>query len=190
MDAHPQPASVLEQVIEQKLVQCGLKSGGFTVRFEDDLQSIEVVIGTDAGATSDKFDCIRQAADHEIVTFSDGEMQKAYDDRASDLLKPQMLAEARVGLEKRGLLDGFPERSEFSSDKLFAEALERHCGMKAGSFFVKSHGELIGKPKGGKLSKADRDRLSCLMNAILYVSAKGENLKFGFVGNEAVVPDQ
>ncbi|MEJ2410905.1 MAG: hypothetical protein P8Y48_16790, partial [Novosphingobium sp.] len=90
----------------------------------------------------------------------------------------------------RGLLDGFPERSEFSSEKLFAEALERHCGMKAGSFFVENHGQLIGKPTSGKLSKADWDRLSCLMNAIMYVSAKGENFKFGFVGNEAFVPDQ
>ena len=107
-----------------------------------------------------------------------------------EALRPKMLADARAELEKRGVLDGFPERSQFSSDKLFAEALERQCGMKAGTVFVQSQRGLTGRRKLGRQSKAEEDRMSCLVAAIMYVSAKGEDFKFGFVGNEAFAPEK
>ena len=191
MDLPPGYPPSSHQVIEQKLLDCGLKSGAFTVRYEDYLQSIEVVIGTDAGAALENFECIRAAVGHEIVTFQNDRLQLAYADQSYELVKPKMVAEATEGLRKRGLLDGFPQRSNFSSDKKFAEAIENHCGVEAGSFFVESELGLIAQPSvgDGRLSDSDWDKMSCLMNALTYVSAKGDGFKVGFIGNEKLRDD-
>lgn len=178
-----------EQVVAQKLLECGLKHGSFTVQYEDILQSVEIVIGADSGAGKSRFDCIKQATGHEIVTFKDPELQQAYQDWTFEALKPKLLEDSRAALAKHGALDGFPERSNFASDQLFAEALERQCGMAPGSFFALSHGSLIGQPKQGHATKAEEQKLSCLMAAIMYVAAKGESFKFGFIGNEAYTPE-
>lgn len=182
------PPPAYEQMLTQKLLECGLRNGGFTVKYEDELQSVEIVIDKSARASAEHFDCIKKAVDHQIVTFKDPDLQQAYQDRVFETLRPKMLADARAELEKRGVLNGFPERSKFGSDKLFAEALERQCGMLPGSFFVQSEWGLIGQPKLDGQSKADEDRMSCLMAAIMYVSARGDGFKFGFIGNEALVP--
>lgn len=184
IDMPPEPPPAQIQAIQQQLVECGLKAGGFTVKYEDELQSIEIVIGPQAGASTDKLDCIREAAHYEIVTFSDDEMQGAYTDHVTRLLRPKMLEDAREGLRKRGLLDGFPERTHFASDKLFAEALEKHCGVEPGWFFVESQWGLIAQPKATPLSGSEWDQMTCLMNAMMYVSAKGEIFKVGIIGNE------
>lgn len=182
------PPPAYAQMLTQKLLECGLRNGGFTVKYEDELQSVEIVIDKSARASAEHFDCIKEAVDHQIVTFKDSDLQQAYQDRVFETLRPKMLADARAELEKRGVLNGFPERSKFGSDKLFAEALERQCGMLPGSFFVQSEWGLIGQPKLDGQSKADEDRMSCLMAAIMYVSARGDGFKFGFMGNEASVP--
>jgi hypothetical protein len=183
------PPPAYEQVLTQKLLQCGLRKGGFSVKYENDLQSVEIVIDKEAGADAEHLDCIRQAAGYEIVTFKETELQQAYQDRVFEALRPEMLEDAQAELRKRGILDGFPDRSKFSSEKLFAEALERQCGMKPGSFFVESKWGLIGQPKPVRQNKADENRMSCLMAALTYVSAKGEDFKFGFLGNEAFTPE-
>lgn len=179
-----------EQIVTQELLQCGLRNGAFTVKYEDELQSVEIVIENEAGASAANLDCIREVAGHEIVTFRDHALQQAYQDRVYEGLRPTMLADAKAELEKRGVLDGFPERSKYGSDKLFAEALERQCGMKPGSFFVESQSGLVGQPKLEHLSKAEEAKLSCLMAAIMYVSAIGDDFKFGFIGNEEVAPER
>lgn len=186
----PAAPSAYEQVLTQKMIHCGLHQRGFTVKYERELQSVEIVIGRDSGATAEHVDCIRNAAGHVIVTFEDPALRQAYDARLFEALRPKMLADARDELEKHGALDGFPERSTFDSDKQFAEALERHCGMKPGSFFIQSQWGLVGLPKFGRQSKADKERSACLTAAIMYVSAKGETFKFGFIGNEAVAPER
>lgn len=182
------PPPAYEQMLTQKLLECGLRNGGFTVKYEEELQSVEIVIDKTARASAERFDRIKKAVDHQIVTFNDPDLQQAYQDRVFETLRPKMLADARAELEKRGVLNGFPERSKFGSDKLFAEALERQCGMLPGSFLVQSEWGLIGQPKLDGQSKADEDRMSCLMAAIMYVSARGDGFKFGFIGNEALVP--
>jgi hypothetical protein len=184
IDMPPEPVQAQVQVIQRELVKCGVKANGFTVKYEDELQSIEIVISHQAGATPDKFDCIRNAAQHEIVTFEDTELQEGYSAQIAELLRPKMLKDAEEGLKKRGLLKDFPERANFTSDKLFAEALETHCGVKRGSFFVESQGGLIAQPQSPALSGPEWEQMTCLMNAMMYVSAKGEVFKLGFVGNE------
>lgn len=190
IDVSPVPPPAYEQLLTRELSDCGLRNSGFTVRYESELQSVEIVIDEKAGVSAEQFDCIRQAADHAIVTFKDADLNQAYQYRVFETLRPTMLADARVELEKRGVLDGFPERSNFGSDKLFAEALERQCGMPTGSFFVESEWGLIGQPKLDGQSKADEYAMSCLMAAIMYVGAKGGSFKFGFVGNEASSPEK
>lgn len=184
------PPPAYEEGLTQKLMQCGLRNTGFTVKYQDELQSIEIVIDREAGASAEHFGCIKQAAGHEIITFKQPELRQAYEDWVFEALKPTMLADAQAELVKHGALEDFPERSKFGSDRLFAEALERQCGMKPGSFFVKTQWGLIGQPKMGRQSKADAGRMSCLIAAILYVRAKGEPFKFGFIGNEAFMPEK
>lgn len=94
------PASAYEQVLTQKLLQCGLRNGGFTVKYEDELQSTLIVIEQESEASAGLFDCIKQAVGYEIVTFEDPELQKAYLDRVFETLRPKMLADARAELEK------------------------------------------------------------------------------------------
>ena len=111
MPAEPPPAH--EQVIEQRLAQCGLDIGGVSVRFEDYLQSTEIVIRPTAGATVDHFECIKNAAGYEIVTFEDREMYQAYSDYTAELARPEMLESLKARLQEKGLLEALPERASF-----------------------------------------------------------------------------
>jgi hypothetical protein len=52
------PSMPPEQVIAQKLVACGLDRGEVSVVWQDELQSIEIVIRRDARASYDQFSCI------------------------------------------------------------------------------------------------------------------------------------
>jgi|TARA_R100000501_G_scaffold10060_4_gene19970 hypothetical protein len=179
------PPPAYEQGLTQELLQCGLQNGGFAVKYAEELQGVEVVIHKEAGASPEHFDCIRQAAGSKFVTFENPELQQAYVDQSSEALRPTVLADARAELEKHGVFDGFPERSELNSDKLFAEALERKCGIKPGSFFFQNQLGLIGQPEVSRHSKDYGEQMSCLIAAITYADAKGDDFKFGFIGNEA-----
>lgn len=98
IDTPPEPPPAQEQVIERKLVDCGLKAGGFTVKYEDELQGTEVVISPVAEASSELFPCIREAAFPEIVTFRDVAMFEQYRDFETEVMRPQMLADAETSL--------------------------------------------------------------------------------------------
>jgi hypothetical protein len=180
------PPSAHEQAIEQRLVECGLSRGGFTVKYEDYLQSIEIAITSAAGARKEHFPCIRQAVEHEIVSFADVGMQKAYSDYVTELLRPEMLKSATTELKKRGLLKEFPDRNRFASLELYAEALERHSGLAPNSA-LKVSGDAIGfDPPSGHTTFEDFDkRYSSLLAVIMFATARGDFKDFGFIGNEA-----
>lgn len=176
-----------EQVIEQRLVECGLNPSGFTVKYEDYLQSIEIVIKPEAGATIENFGCIHEAVDLEIVTFSDQKMYQAYGEYETELYRPKMLEDASQSLDKIGKLKNFPERANFSNDKLFAEAIEVHCGVLKGSA-LKEFGEgIVFMPPQEDYLDFDRfiTKYSCLNTAINYVAAKRQ-LDVGLIANEAI----
>jgi hypothetical protein len=180
----PQPPVPPEQVIEQRLVKCGLDSRGFTVKYEDDLQSIEIVINDNAGATKDRFACIRKAAGYEIVTFRNGQMQRAYSDFVTELLRPQMTKEAKAELQKRGLLRNFPERASFDSVTAYAKALEAQCGLAPGSVLRPDTSGITFQPPADDLNPQQWvEKYSCIFAVMNYASAKGD-AEFGFIGNE------
>jgi len=184
MTEHPEPPAVPEHVIEERLVDCGLSRSGFTARYEDYLQSIEIVIAPAAGAREEQFSCIRAAAGYEIVTFEDGAMAKAYSDYVSELARPQMLENATGELEKRGLLIEFPERESFSSLELYAQALEAHSGLVPQST-LKVDGETIVFDPPRDTSFTDfSERYSNLLAVITFAVARGDFRNFGFIGNE------
>lgn len=188
IDLPQTPPAAYEQVLERKLVGCGLRRGAFTVSYEDELQSVQVVIGEEAGAGIDTLDCIQRAAGREIVSFDDRGLQAAYDARVFDAHRDAILGDARRELEERGLLKAFPERSAFGSDELFTEALERHCGMMPGAYKrALQRGDFL---PGGKLGPEtpSKTQISCLMAAISYAFARGDSFEFGFIGNEAIAP--
>ena len=86
-------------------------------------------------------------------------------------------------------MEGFPERKDFSSDDAFAEALEVHCGLEPKSAIGRTEFGLIFLPSGVPPLpfKGERyEQWSCLLTAIRYASARGDSVKVGLVGNEAV----
>jgi hypothetical protein len=181
------PPAAHEQVIEQRLAECGLRRGGFSVQYEDYLQSIEIVITSAAGAREKHFPCIRQAVEHEIVSFADGGMQKAYSDYEAELLRPQMLESATAEVKKRGLLKNFPDRSSFASLGLYVQALERHSGLVPGTALRVSGKTILFDPSGSQGNFSDFDkRYSNLLALIMFATARGDLKDFGFTGNEAL----
>jgi hypothetical protein len=181
-----------EQVIEQRLEDCGLDAKGIFVKYEGYLQSIEVVIKPEAGAASQHFPCIHKATGYEIVTFANTRMAQQYRDFTTELFRPKMLEDARKSLEKMGLLKNFPVRATFGSDKLFAEAIEVHCALDAGTA-IKSYGEsLVFEPSQESLKDFDafQEKYSCLLTAMTFATAKRYVKSFGFVGNEAYAPEE
>ncbi len=181
-----------EQVIEQRLVECGLDYKGISVKYEGYLQSIEVVIKPEAGAASQHFPCIHKATGFEIVTFADMEMARQYSDFTTELFRSKMLEDARKSLEKMGLLKNFPVRATFGNDKLFAEAVELLCGLDAGTV-IKSYGESLAfDPPREILEDVDafQEKYSCLLSAMTFAMAKRDVKGFGFVGNESYAPEE
>jgi hypothetical protein len=184
IDVSPDPPVSHEQVIEQKLVACGLSADGFTVKYENYLQSIEIVIGPSAGASEANFECIHEASGYEIVTFEDGATQLSYLDFEAELHRPEMVASSIAELEKLGLLDGFPERNAFADLGSYARALEVHSGVTAGSALRVSGENITFDPpfEGGFDSFADK--YGKLLAAIRYASARRDFERFGVIGNE------
>lgn len=185
IDAPPDQLPAQEQVIERKLLDCGLKAGGFTVKYEDELQSIEVVIKSAAGAGSEQFPCIFEAVWPEIVTFEDSVTTAQYYAYVSDQLQDQILADAQAGLEERGLLDGFPDRSRYKTLADYIRALEVHAGFAPGSV-LQLDGEnrlTIVFPESIEPAESSYERIATLLVVLKFASASGE-FKLGFVGNE------
>jgi hypothetical protein len=184
----PLPPIAIEQVIEQNLVKCGLSSKGISVAYQDELQSIEVVITPDSGATTESFKCVNDAVGLEIVTFTDTKLLMQFHKFKTDLYRPIMLEEARNSLDKLGLLENFPKRNSFSSDKMFAEGLELHCGLQKGEVF-KENGDTISFqpfiPSPTNFSAFEK-RYSCVLMAYTFAMANGDLNKIGFIGNEQV----
>lgn len=190
IDIPPQPPQRQEQVIERKLVDCGLDAKGLSVKYEDYLQSIEVVISPAAGASKASFDCIRQAAGHEIVTFADNEMRAEYDAFLAELYRPQMIAEATKSAKELGLLPNFPRRRSFANLAEYARALERHAGVTAGSA-LKVSGDALAFDPPRELNYNKFSKLySKLLAATMYAVAIGDLEKMGFIGNEALSADE
>ncbi len=186
IDVPPEPLPTQERVIEQRLLDCGLNPGGFTVKYEDYLQSIEIVIEPSAGATSDNFACIREAAGNEIVTFEDGEMFAAYMDFTSELARPEMMVMYEGRLKEAGLWEDFPGREDFGSLEEYAEALEVHAGIKPGSALRVSGNGILFDPPSASHNYADfAERYSNLLSVVAYAATK-DRVNFGFIGNERV----
>lgn len=186
MDFPPVPPASSENVIEQRLVDCGLNRQGFQVSYVDEFQSIEIVITETAGATPEQFPCIHNATMPEIVTFKSSQLSAEYNDFTNELYQPIMLQSAEKELGKLGLLEGFPLRASFANEQSFAEALEVHCGLETGSALHILEGVITLQPSEDAIQDFDhfQAKYGCLIAAIMYVSAR-DNYTVGFIGNEA-----
>jgi hypothetical protein len=184
IDTPPAPLPAQEQVIEQKLLDCGLKVEGFTVKYEDYLQSIEIVVTPNAGATSEDFACIREAAFPEIVRFEDLVMYGNYVAFQEELVRPQVLADAEAALRERGLWDEFPERAAFTSLKDYVRALEKHAGIAPGSTLrVEGDRLIFDPPRVDEGYAVAATQYSVILMVMVYAAAK-ERLNLGFIGND------
>jgi hypothetical protein len=187
IDTPPEPPPAQEKVIEQRLLDCGLAAGGFTVKYEDYLQSIEIVIAPSAQAKPEQFACIREAAGYEIVTFEDAEMFGAYMHSLAELARPQVLADAEASLKERGLWENFPERSDYAAFADYLRALETHASFAPGTV-LKADGDqgIRLEPSNDQLfDEVSYERWAVLLAVLAYASAR-DGLPLGFVGNEAV----
>lgn len=179
-----------EQVISKQLVDCGLDPKAITVKYEDYLQSIEIVIRHGSRASENIFPCIHRAADYEIVNFEDPALQSAYTKFTTELYRPHMIAEATSKAEELGLLNGFPKRSDYRSLEKYARAIELHSGNAPGSVLKVSGESILFDPPRDADFKRFSDRYSKILAAIMYASAIGDMEGFGFIGNEAMTDDK
>lgn len=187
MDTPPEPPLPQEQQIAQALADCGLKAGGFTVRYEAELQSIEVITKPAAGAGPEQFPCIFSAVWPEIVTFEDSVRTEQYYAYVSDQLRPQILADAEAGVRDRGLLDGFPDRSHYTVFADYIRALEAHAGFAPGSVLQLDGDDRVTVVFQDSIEPAEAsyERLATLFAVLSFASTSAE-IKLGFVGNEKV----
>lgn len=186
IDVPPEPLPTQEQVIEQRLLDCGLNRDGFTVKYEDYLQSIEIAIAPSSGATSENFACIKEAAGFEIVTFRDGAMFAAYTNFVSELARHEMMAMLEDRLREAGLREGFPDREDFGSLAEYVAALEVHAGIEPRSALRVSGDSILFEPPSTSPDYADfAERYSSLLSVVAYASTR-DRLNFGFIGNEMV----
>jgi hypothetical protein len=186
MDVPPEPLPAQEQVIEQRLIDCGLDPSGLSVKYEDYLQSIEIVISTAAKATPDHFACIKEAAGDEIVMFQDVAMSTAYMDFASELARPGMMVVLEGQLKDAGLWAGFPDRDDFGSVEKYVAALEIHSGTELGSALRVSGDHIIFDPPNASQNPAAfAKRYADLLLVVAYASLR-DRLKFGVIGNQRV----
>lgn len=187
-DLPPSPPPTHEQVIERKLIECGLYANGISVKHEAELQSIEVRIRPASGASTRNFKCIRDAVGNEIVIFEDEKMFLAYSDYASEEARPQVLEMLKDGLRKRNLLEGFPERRSSANLADYARALELHGNIPPGSTLKAADNEIIFDPLCDQKSPADFvEKYSDLLAIVGYACAL-ERIRFGFIGNAAAPP--
>lgn len=186
IDLPLEPPQTSEQVIEQRLIECGLDAYGISVKYEDYLQSIEIVITPSAGATPDHFRCINDAVGHEIVTFEDREMSGLYHEFVSALMRPGLLAEAKTDLRERGLLDGFPDRKNHEALACYLRALEEHAGVRPGSALKASGNNIIFDPPREEKEPMDFvERYFDLLAIVRFVSLR-DRMSFGWIGNEKI----
>jgi len=190
IDLPPKPPVHQEQVIAKKLVDCGLDAKAITVKYEDYLQSIEIVIRDGPKASENMFPCIHRAAGYEIVSFEEPTLQSAYMKFTTELYRPQMIAEATATAKKLGLLNGFPKRSDYSSLDEYAQAIEVHSGIIPGSVLRVSGDSILFDPPRDTDVKNFSNRYSNILAAVMYASAIGDMENFGFIGNEAVADDK
>jgi hypothetical protein len=187
IETPPEPPPAQEQVIEQRLLGCGLKAGGFTVRYEDDLQSILIVITPSAQTKPEQFVCIREAAGYEIVTFEDAEMFGAYMHSMAELARPEVLADEETFLKERGLWENFPKRSDYGAFVDYLRALETHASFAPGTV-LKADGDqgIRLEPLNDQIfEEVSYERWSVLLAVLKYASAR-DGMPLGFVGNDKV----
>jgi hypothetical protein len=184
-DAPPEPPPSQELVIEQKLLDCGLEAGGFMVRYEDELQSIEVVIKPAGQSGPEQFECIFGAVWPEIVTFEDRSTTERYYAYVSNRLRDQILADAEASLDKLGLRGGFPERDDYANFADYIRALEGHAGFAPGSV-LKIDGDdrvTVDFQESNEPAEISYERFATLFTVLKFASVKGE-FTLGFVGND------
>ncbi|KPF63373.1 hypothetical protein [Porphyrobacter sp. AAP60] len=187
IDTPSEPPAVQEHIIEQKLLECGLKAGGFSVKYEDYLQSIEIIITPEAGATPEHFGCIHEAAFPEVVSFADAEMYRRYMAYVDALFRPQMLADAEAELKKRGLWDNFPARDGYPTLADYARALEAHAGFAPGTMLRAEDSERVAFDPydNQQFAAIDFERVGALLAVLVFASARN-GFSMGFIGNDKV----
>jgi hypothetical protein len=178
-----------EQIIEQHLVRCGLEAKGVSVRYQEDLQSIEVIIRPTARADRSHFECIKDAVSHGIVTFEDDAMRADYTEYTSEVARPQMLASLTATLQKLKLLEGFPARGDFPSLSEYARVLETHAGKAPGVVLRVVGDSIIFDPPRTKDYPDFATKYSDLLSVVMFASVR-DHISFGFIGNEAVGANQ
>ncbi len=179
IDLPPPSLQAHAEQIAGALVACGLSKDGFAVTYVDDLQSYEIKISANAGATSENLQCVWQAAYLEFVQFEEPQLGAAFD----KLTENHSLEVTRKSLADKGLLDGLPHRADFASVGDFLRALESHCGAPAESL-LEVHSGFITLQPGIFESAEQLDKVSCLFSAMTLVAAEDKGIKFGFIGNE------
>ncbi|KAA9011058.1 hypothetical protein F4U94_21655 [Sphingobium limneticum] len=173
------PVLVKPEVAAAKVAECGFKK--VHSKFDDTLQE-EVVEVLDVAPISDsQLKCAARAslATSYYVTFI-SPVEQAYQSVYWGLSREQAKIDARVWLDKRGLLSSLPAYDANSTDEVsFARSLEKLCGPKAAGTLQPLNGMATFKSEILASGVLDEETLWCLTNA-----AEVSGYPLGFMGNE------
>lgn len=186
IDVPPEPPALPSKPLAEALVDCGLDAQGFTIIYDDDLRAHVVKVLSRSGATQQNLQCVWDATWSEFVEFEDGRLQLAYEQLTHDHFAPLVKQSARENLDKHGLLEGLPNRSDFASLDDFAVAIEEHCGFAANQMLRVSGDTIMFESRQPATDLLHSERFGCLISAM---AASGET-KLGFIGNEAFAHPQ
>ena len=187
------PPPSYEQTIEA-VVKCDISHANIRIKYEDYLQSDEVVVSDLGTVTDDKLRCLR-AAVHPfyILTIRNAEQQAAFYDLSQKDDRPRQLTEAREWARSRGMLDRVPTYDPERGVDEFSAALDVACGFKRGGALQPGGGswvtvrpDVVSTNELTKSSKA----LECLMQMFAASNAPDKGIKFGFIGNEALAEEK
>ena len=176
------------QTIEA-IVQCDISRANIRIAYEDELQSDEITIADLGTLTDKKLQCLK-AAVHPfyILTIRDNVQQAAFYEFSRNEERPKEQAKAREWVRSKGLLDRLPSFDPKQGISVFGVALEKACGLKAGSALMPfGQSSLTVRPdfiRNDKFKKLG-DSLYCLTQMFAASNANEHDIRFAFIGNEA-----
>jgi hypothetical protein len=178
------PPSIPKELVKPEVAAARVAACSFgKVRpmFDETLQEDVIEVRAVTSASEQQLHCIALASlgSGYYVVFPPS-LDRRYQALYWRLLRDQGKADAKLWLEKRGLLSRLPAYDPKRSDSAtFARVIERLCGPKAAGALQPAPG-MATFSKRLSAGKIDDETLWCLLNA-----AAASGYPLGFTGNEA-----
>ena len=167
----------------ERLAECGLNTDGISVVHVEEHYYSEITFSEAAGVEDQHFECIREALRGENATFENTEIGQSYWQHVNDYYRPIYDAQTRDRVIALGLMNGFPQQSDYRSMEQYLSALESHAGLEGERYLIRIRESVTIDPaRFQPPNEVDFDAFSRLMTVVRY-AATISDLKFVIIGN-------